>query len=90
MALTLGFERGPHWWEASALATAPPVETGFHLHYRVNSLSPKIHIQILQTDFNTFPSRISWENLFKDQIIFPEVIILFILMTFTLDDVLRL
>ena len=34
-------------------------ETGFHFHCRVNSLSPKIHIQILQTDLNTFPYRIS-------------------------------
>ena len=24
MAATLGFEPGPHWWEASALTTAPP------------------------------------------------------------------
>jgi len=23
MASTLGFEPGPHWWEASALTTAP-------------------------------------------------------------------
>ena len=25
MASTLGFELGPHWWEASALTTAPPL-----------------------------------------------------------------
>ena len=25
MASTLGFEPGPHWWEASALTTAPPL-----------------------------------------------------------------
>ena len=25
MALTPGFEPGPHWWEASALTTAPPL-----------------------------------------------------------------
>ena len=24
MAATLGVEPGPHWWEASALTTAPP------------------------------------------------------------------
>ena len=36
-----------------------------------NPLSPNIHIQILQTDLYTFPSRISWENLIKDQGIFP-------------------
>jgi len=25
-ASTLGFEPGPHWWEASALTTAPPLQ----------------------------------------------------------------
>ena len=25
MASTPGFEPGPHWWEASALTTAPPL-----------------------------------------------------------------
>ena len=33
-------------------------------------LSPNIHIQILQTDLYTFPLRISYENLIKDQSIF--------------------
>ena len=37
----------------------------------VNPLSPNIHIQILQTDLHTFPSWMSWENLLKDQSIFP-------------------
>ena len=37
----------------------------------LNPLSPNIHIQILQTDLYTFPSRISRENLIKDQGIFP-------------------
>ena len=37
----------------------------------INPLSPNIHKQILQTDLYTFPSRISWENLIKDQGIFP-------------------
>jgi len=27
MALTPGFEPGPHWWEASALTTAPSLAT---------------------------------------------------------------
>ena len=31
----------------------------------INPLSPNIHIQILQTDLYTFPSRRSWENLKK-------------------------
>ena len=37
---------------------------------------PDIHLQILHTDLYTFPFRISWENLMKDQSIFPEVILL--------------
>ena len=38
------------------------------LHYAlIYPLSPVIHIQILQTDCHTFPYRISWENLYKDQ-----------------------
>ena len=43
-----------------------------HTHeiHKVNPLSPNIHIQILQTGFYTFPLRISWENLIKDQGIF--------------------
>ena len=40
-----------------------------------NLLSPNINIQILQTDPHTFPLRISWENLIKDQSIFSLVII---------------
>ena len=41
------------------------------LKLSINPLSPNIHMQILQTDLHTFPSRISWENLIKDQGIFP-------------------
>ena len=33
----------------------------------INHLSPNIHKQILQTDLYTFPYRISWEKLIKDQ-----------------------
>ena len=36
----------------------------------VHPLSPSIHIQVLQTDLHTFPERMSWENLIKDQGIF--------------------
>ena len=46
-----------------------------------NPLSPNIHIQILQSDLYTFPSRMSCENSIKDQGIFPWVIILLILIT---------
>ena len=54
------------------------------LHYHIikfNPLSPNIHIQILQTNLYTFPSRMSWENLIKDQSIFFLVIILLPLIT---------
>ena len=33
----------------------------------INPLNPNIHKQILQTDFYTFPYRISREKLIKDQ-----------------------
>ena len=33
----------------------------------INPLSPNIQKQILQTDLHTFPYRISWEKLIKDQ-----------------------
>ena len=36
----------------------------------VNPLIPNIHKQILQNDLYTFPSKISCENLIKDQGIF--------------------
>ena len=43
-----------------------------HTHelHKVNPLSPNIQIQILQTGLYTFPLRISWDNLIKDQGIF--------------------
>ena len=53
----------------------------------LNPLSPDIHLQILHTDLYTFPLRISWENLKKDQGIFTLVIILLILITFSFDNV---
>ena len=53
-----------------------------------NPLCSNIQTQILQTDLYTFPSRISLENLIKDQSIFHSVIIMFILITFSRDDVL--
>ena len=59
---------------------------------QVNRLTPKIHIQILQASLHTFLKRISWENLIKDQSIYPVVIIniLVIVITFSLDDMLIL
>ena len=52
-----------------------------------NPLCSNIQTQILQTDLYTFPSRISLENLIKDQSILHSVI-MFILITFSRDDVL--
>ena len=37
------------------------------VYFTLNPVSPKIHKQILQTDLYTFPYRISWEKLIKDQ-----------------------
>ena len=37
------------------------------LQLAFNPLRPNIHKQILQTDLYTFPYRISWEKLIKDQ-----------------------
>ena len=51
-----------------------------------NPSSPNIHKQILQTDLDKFPLRISWENLIKDPGIFSLVIILLILITLPLDN----
>ena len=51
------------------------------------SFSPNTHIQILETDRHTFPLRISWENLIKDQDNFSVVIILLILTPLSLDHV---
>ena len=44
-------------------------------------------MQNLQTDLYTFPSRISWENLLKDQGSFSVEIILLILIILSLDNV---
>ena len=52
------------------------------------TLKPNISIQILQTYLYTFPFIVSWENLIKDHGIFPLVIILLILITFSIDYVL--
>ena len=53
----------------------------------VNPWSPNIQVQILQSDLRTFPLRISWENLMKDQGIFSLLIILLILITLSLENV---
>ena len=36
MASTPGFEPGPHWWEASALTTAPPLLSNDHVFYKLS------------------------------------------------------
>ena len=47
----------------------------------MSTLSPNIQLQILQTDLHTFPYKMCWENLIKDQGIFYLVIILLLLIT---------
>ena len=51
----------------------------------INPISPNICIQILQTDLYTFRYWSSWENLKNYKSIFPLVIVLSILITFSLD-----
>ena len=44
MVPTPGFEAGPHWWEASALITAPslaPLHTFFGFEGKFSTLSPR-------------------------------------------------
>ena len=50
-------------------------------------LSPNIHIQILLINFHTFPLRIDWEDLVKDQNASPVVMILLILLGVSVNDV---
>ena len=56
-------------------STGEPDDEGYEDEYvvsnRIDPLSSMIHIQILQTDLKTFHYRFSWENLFKDQSVFP-------------------
>ena len=55
-----------------------------------NPLSANIHKQVLLAYLHTFSYCISWENLLKDINIFPLVLILLILVTFSVDYVLIL
>ena len=59
-------------------------------HIFFHPISSNLHLQILQTDFHTFPYGISWKNLIKDQSSSPLAIILLFLITFHLDDMLIL
>ena len=38
MASTMGFESGPHWWEASALTTAPFLAPQYGAKFRSRNL----------------------------------------------------
>ena len=69
------------------LQVYPSSTQGTRLRPTCNPLSPRIHIQILQTDRHTFPLRTGWENLIKHQGIFSFVIIFYILTTLSLDNV---
>ena len=56
-----------------------------------NPLTPKQYLHtILQTELQTISQRISWENIIIDQSIFPLVVLVLILITFSFDDVLVL
>ena len=64
------------WWSLLLLQFRIPIFTSFvaisHVGILpswglINPLSPNINKQILQTDLHTFPYRISWEKLIKDQ-----------------------
>jgi len=71
----------------------PSVGTGpitDHTLGTANVSSLNLHLHILLTQLSTFPYRISWENLIKDQSIFSLVIILLILIMFSLDCLLAL
>ena len=52
----------------------------------VTHLTPNIYLQRIQTELQTFPLKINWENLIKNESIFPQVIILLILETFPFDS----
>ena len=56
----------------------------------LSPLHPKIHIQILQTDLQTFSFKTGLENLMKDWDIFLLATISLILLTFSSDNVLML
>ena len=62
----------------------------FSLYFQTNPLRPSIHIQILQTGLYTLPLKNKLREFDKDQSIFPQVIILLILTTYSLHCVLIL
>ena len=70
-------------WDRLVLTQCPKFE--FSLVVILNPLSPKIQIQILQSDVHTF----LFSFLFFQSVL-PLVINLVILITFTLDDLLML
>ena len=55
------------WLDASHLTQEYQMKKTVTLTKGINPLSPDIHLQTLHTDLYTFPLRISWENLKKDQ-----------------------
>ena len=77
----------PIFFKFSPSGPVPPFAFAVLFIPSLNPLSPNIHIQILQTDFYTFPSRISCENLLKDHGSFSLEIILLILIILSLDSV---
>ena len=62
MASTPGFEPGPHWWEASALTTAPPLlPNGGEIHNDMLSLRLQVvgYMQSLVGDLN---NKFTWSS----------------------------
>lgn len=76
------FSLNPTYWVESKLEGCS--------HEIINPSNPNIQMEIFQTGLFTFPSRIRWRNLLKDQSIFLLVIILLNLINFSLDEVVRL
>ena len=62
MASTPGFEPGPHWWEASALTTAPPLlPNGGEIYNDMLSLRLQVvgYMQSLGGDLN---NKFTWSS----------------------------
>ena len=54
MASTPGFEPGPHWWEASALTTAPPLLPNNKFVFENRSLKVEFILKIGVENQNLF------------------------------------
>ena len=65
MTLGPGIEPGPHWWEASALTTAPPLLTrGGAVPQQVQVQSPITNTSLLRTPYFYRQALTSWRITF--------------------------